>query len=116
MLDIEFPSKETILEVMDSINEPKHEIMHQSYSPYLEPTIFSMMSRDLRLGEFSRASNSPPSLDTFLPWLFFLELAIEFFASPSIEDSCFVLPSCLDGSHQGAFLVHRTTHNEYLYM
>jgi hypothetical protein len=46
----------------------------------------------------------------------FSELATEFSASPSIEDSHFVLPLCLDGAHQGASLAHETTHNEYLRM
>jgi hypothetical protein len=57
-----------------------------------------------------------PSLDPFPPRLSFSELATEFSAIPSIEDLCFVLPSCLDGSHQGASIAHKTTHDEYLHM
>jgi hypothetical protein len=75
-----------------------------------------MMSCDLKMGGFSQTSSRPPSLDPFPPRLCFLELAIEFSTTPSIEDSRFVIPSCLDGSHQGVSLARETTHNEYLLM
>jgi hypothetical protein len=72
-----------------------------------------MMSSVLGLGAFSRASSRPPSLDHFPRQLSFLELATEFSTTPPIEDSHFVLPSCLDGAHQGDSLYRKTTHNKY---
>jgi hypothetical protein len=75
-----------------------------------------MMSLDTRLGAFAGAPNRPPSLGPFHPWISFSELTTKFFSSPSIEDSCFILPLCLDGSHQGGSITHETTHNEYLIM
>jgi hypothetical protein len=75
-----------------------------------------MMSCDPILVEFSWESSRPPSLDPFPPWLYFSKLSTEFYDTPSIEDSRFILPSCLDGSHQGYSLYRETTHNEYLCM
>jgi hypothetical protein len=75
-----------------------------------------MLSLHHGLGELDRVSNRLPSIDPFIPWLFFSGLAMEFSASPSLEDSCFVLPSCLDGDHQGASIAHETTHDEYIHM
>jgi hypothetical protein len=84
---------------MDTIDNPKEEMMHRSSSPYLEPVRVSMMIFDLILGEFTGAPNRPPGIDPFLPWLSFLELASELSASRYTEYLCFVLPSCLDGNH-----------------
>jgi hypothetical protein len=59
--------------------------MHQSSFPDSEQTRVIMMSLDLGLGPLTMASNIPPSLDPFLPQIYFSELAIELFASSSIE-------------------------------
>jgi hypothetical protein len=75
-----------------------------------------MMSLDLRLGAFVGASNRPPNLDPFQLWIYFSELTTKFSVIPSIEDSYFILPSCLEGAHQGASIACETTHNEYLHM
>jgi len=72
------------------------------------------MSLDLGLGAFVGESSKCPHHDPFLPWSYYSQLSIDLYATPSIEDSCFVLPSCLDGAHQGASLACVTTHNEYL--
>jgi hypothetical protein len=102
---------------MASIENPKEDEHHQeSILPSLELMRVDMMSLDPRLGEFVGTPSETPSLDPFPPRLSFSELATELSASPSIEDSCFVPPLCLDGSHQGASLAHETTHNEYLCM
>jgi hypothetical protein len=57
---------------MDSIDNPKDEVMHRLYFLDSEPMIVSMMSHDLRLGAFAMESIETPSLDPFLPWLSFL--------------------------------------------
>jgi hypothetical protein len=114
-LNTELPSKEAILEAMASLDNPKDRMNHQSSLPDLELMRVSMMSIDLRLGEFTGESSRPPSLDPFLPQISFLELSTEFYASLSIEDLCFVPPSCLDGSHQGVVIAQKTTHDEYLH-
>jgi hypothetical protein len=115
ILDLELPSKEAIWEVMASIYKPKEGENHrESTLPSLELMRVDMMSLDLRPGALVGTSNRPPSLDPLQPWIYFSELAIEFSTTPSLEDLRFVLPSCLDGSHQGAFVAHETTHDEYL--
>jgi hypothetical protein len=58
-----------------------------------------MMSLDRGLREFVGVSNETPSLNPFLPHIYFPELANEFFSSPSVEDSHFIPPSRLDGNH-----------------
>jgi hypothetical protein len=114
-LDTKFPSEEAILEVMASIDKPREDENHHTFLlPDLELMRVNMMSLDSKLGALAGTSSRPPSLDPFPPWLSFSELATKFSAIPSIEDLCFVLPSCLDGSHQGASIAHKTTHDEYL--
>jgi hypothetical protein len=60
VLDIEFPSNKAILDVMASLNNPKYEVMYQSYYPNLELMRVRMMSLDLRLIEFIRAYKQNP--------------------------------------------------------
>jgi hypothetical protein len=71
ILDFEFPSKEDILDITTSIEDPKDEVMHQSFFPHLEYMRFSMMSLDLRLGEFVGKPSDTHSLDPFQPRLSF---------------------------------------------
>jgi len=52
-LDTNFPSEEAILEVMDSIENPKDEMMNRSCYPNLESIRFSTMSLDTILGELA---------------------------------------------------------------
>jgi hypothetical protein len=113
ILDFEFPLEETILEVMASIDKPK-EYEDHSILPDLKPMRVSMMSIDSRLGTFVGESSRPPSLNPFLPQIYFSKLATELSASPSIEDSHFITPSHLDGSYHRASIAHQTTHDEYL--
>jgi hypothetical protein len=117
ILDSELPSDEAILEVIASIDNPREGENHQeSMLPNLELMRIYIMSFDLGLGTLTGTSSETPSLDLVPHWLSFSELATELSATPSIEYSCFVLPSCLDGFHQGASLTCETTHNEYLRM
>jgi len=96
----------------DNSKEDEHH--KESILHYLEPTRVIMMSFDLGLGAFAKASIILPSLDPFPPWFYFSELATDFFALPSYEDLCFEPTSCLDGNHQGSDLAHETTQDEYL--
>jgi hypothetical protein len=92
---------------MDFIDKPKEDENHYTFLIFdSKPMRFNMMSLNLVLGAFSKAFSEPPSLDPFPPCLYFLELSIEFFATPSIKYLGFVLPSCLDGAHQGDSLAH----------
>jgi hypothetical protein len=92
-LDTKLPSKEAILEVMASIDNPKEEKNHLTLLlPDLGLMRVNTMSLDLRLGALPGTSNRPPSFDPFSPRLSFSELATKFSAIPHIEDLCFVLP------------------------
>jgi hypothetical protein len=113
-IDIEFPLEEAILEVMDSIENPKDEVMNRSYFHDLEPTRVSTMSLDPGLGEFVGASRRPLSLDPFLPQLSFSKLSIEFSSSRYTKDLCFVPPLHLVGHYKGVVIAHETTHDEYV--
>jgi hypothetical protein len=55
-------------------------------------------------------------LHPFFLWLSLSELTIKFSTLPSIEDSHFIPPSCLDGNHNKVFIAHETTHDEYIWM
>jgi hypothetical protein len=95
-LDFELPLENTILEVMASTYKAREDENHrESILPSLEPTRVSMMSFNLGLGEFIETSSETPSIDPFPPRISFSELATKFSATPSIEDSCFVLPYVL---------------------
>jgi hypothetical protein len=114
-LDFEFPSKEAILDAMASIDKTKEDEHHiESILPSLKLMRVDMIGLDQRLEAFDGTPNETPRTDPFLPRLYFSELATELSTSPSIEDSNFVLVSCLYGAHQGAFVAHKTTHGEYL--
>jgi hypothetical protein len=113
-LGTEFPSDKAILEVMASLDKTKANVMHFPYFIDSYSMIISMMSLDLILGLFVGESNETPSIDPFHPWLFFLKLSPKLCVSSSLEDSCLVLPSCLDGHHQGSSIAHKITHDEYL--
>jgi hypothetical protein len=113
-LDTEFAPDKAILDVMDSIFDPKDEMTHQSSCPNLELLRFIMISLDPRLGEFVGVSNRPPSLDHFIPLLYFLELYTDFSATPSYAYFCFVPPSFPYENNQGATIAHKTSHDEYL--
>jgi hypothetical protein len=106
-IDTKYPSKEAILEVMASIDNPREDENHHTFLlPNLELMRVNTMSFDLKLGALAGTSSRPPSLDHFPPRLSFSELSNEFFAIPYLKDICFVLPSCLDGSHKGYFIAH----------
>jgi hypothetical protein len=101
---------------MDFIDKPmKYDHHREPILPDLEPTRLNTMSSNLRLGTLVGTSSRLPSFDPFLPWIYFSKLATKLYASPPFEDSFFVPPSCLDGSHQGAFIAHKTTNVEYLW-
>jgi hypothetical protein len=102
---------------MAFVDKPRVDENHRaSILPNLELMRVDMMSLDPRLGLFTRSSNGAPSIHPFHPQIFCSELPIELSTSHSIEDSHFVLSSCLDVSHQGASIAHETTHDEYLCM
>jgi hypothetical protein len=114
-LDTKFPLEEAILEDIDFIDKPwKDEHHRESILPDLELKRVSIMSSNMRLGALARTSSRPLSFDPFSPQISFSELATEYSAFPLFEDSCCLPPSCIDGSHQEAFITHKTIHVEYL--
>jgi hypothetical protein len=115
ILDFEFPSEEAILEVMASIEIPKDEVIIKTILLYFGTMRVNMMSLDLDWGHLVGNPINLLVLTLFFLGLSFSKLSTEFFTTPSIEDSHFILPSCLDGSHQGDSLAHKTTHDEYLW-
>jgi hypothetical protein len=113
--DTELPSDEAILEVMASIDKPQEDEHHQeSILPYFKLMRVITISHDSRPGAFVAKSSSPPSLDHFPLRISFSKLTTEFSTTPSIEESYFLPPVCLDGPHKGVFITHGTTHDEYL--
>jgi hypothetical protein len=113
-LDTKFPSKESILEVMASIDKPREDENHHTFLPDLELMIINIMSLASKMGALTRTSIQLPSLDPFPPQISFSKLANEFYTTSSIKDSCFLLPSCLVGSYQGYSIAHKTTRDEHL--
>jgi hypothetical protein len=94
-LDTEFPSNNTILNFMDSIDNPKDQMMHQSYFPHSELMRISMMSLDKGLGVFVGAPHRPPSID-----LFFLRYCFSKFPPSSL----FSLPLKIHVSYLHVFI------------
>jgi hypothetical protein len=89
ILDFELPSEEAILEVMASIENPKDEVMHQSYFIDLEPMKVIMMSFNLGMGAFVGASNTLPILIIFYLRYIFQNLPLIYF--PSLPSKICVL-------------------------
>jgi hypothetical protein len=113
--DTNLPLEYSIMKVITLIENPKHEVMHRSSFPNSKLMRVNMMSLDPGMRAYVEASNIPPIINSFLPLFSFSKLATKFSATPPLKDFHVVLPSCLDGSHQGAFIAHKTTHNEYLW-
>jgi hypothetical protein len=117
ILDFEFPSKEAILDIMASIDNPKEaKNYRESILLDLEPPRVTIMILDPGLGAFVGDFSSPTILYPFFPWLYFSKISIELFSSPSLKYSHFILPSCLYGANHGVSLSNDTTHNEYICM
>jgi len=87
--------------------------MHRSCLHDYESMRVNTMSLDLGQGESIKASNRPPRIGIFPPWLYFSELSTGFSSLISIEYFHLKPPSHLDGKHQGAFIAHKTTHDEH---
>jgi hypothetical protein len=101
---------------MAPIDKPREDENHHMLLLDLELMRVNMMSDDSILGAFSRDSSETPSLNLFPHWLSFSKLAKESYAILFTKDLCFLLPSCLDGSHQGDFITHKISPSKYLRM